>query len=622
MQRRFWHRGLVLCGIAFLTLGFQNCESNTSQDIGSGDNKVLETEQLNCAVPWHDSLRVLNGKSVIAFASESVAEGETCQQEERICSDGNLSGSFAFGSCQVLASSAQDCSVPWDDGLVVRDGSGVRAFQLNADGSACNEETRTCSAGTLSGSFTLGACPAVGKASCELPWGETLKEGTTVKVKDAKGTPFKDADCGLYVQYTCKDDKLTVAAKEKACPNEKPCTLPWGGAINHKQSVNAYKYAEEKSGATCSGANVEKRTCNNGKLSGSFKNKSCKAKETPKQECKVHFKSGASAATQVKNEAECLSYYAQIKANNPSQVIVKLTLGKKELKLPKEEVTGTILINKIVGGKKTKVFSAGGATLTHARLACRLESVKDDSAGYECLFNGLLFQKIEEPKAQTCKIAFQGGGSISSQQKSVSKCEAYWAEVKKNNPQNVIAKVTFGSKVLYTAPVTVATKVCKITFKSGASASTKVKDRGACEKYHAEIKKNNPQQEIRSVTFDGQVIYMNTSDMGTLIIKITKNGKTDAMGLADVTEASAKTQCENAIKKNPGAGVRCEFKGKVLREVKETVVTKVCKITFASGASASTKVKDRAACEKYHAEIKKNNPKQKISSVTFDGKKL
>ena len=54
------------------------------------------------------------------------------------------------------------------------------------------------------------------------------------------------------------------------------CTLPWGGTINHGQSVTAYSISDGFScGAfTCSNMS-QTRTCTNGVLSGSFTFQSC-----------------------------------------------------------------------------------------------------------------------------------------------------------------------------------------------------------------------------------------------------------------------------------------------------------------------------------------------------------
>jgi hypothetical protein len=51
-----------------------------------------------------------------------------------------------------------------------------------------------------------------------------------------------------------------------------PCTLPWGGSINHGQSVTAY----QSSSVVCGGSCVSQtRTCSLGVLSGTFTRQAC-----------------------------------------------------------------------------------------------------------------------------------------------------------------------------------------------------------------------------------------------------------------------------------------------------------------------------------------------------------
>lgn len=49
------------------------------------------------------SSTIAHGESVTAYQASSVASGSTCRNEQRTCSDGTLSGSFMFASCQVAA---------------------------------------------------------------------------------------------------------------------------------------------------------------------------------------------------------------------------------------------------------------------------------------------------------------------------------------------------------------------------------------------------------------------------------------------------------------------------------------------------------------------------------------
>ncbi len=46
-----------------------------------------------------DNQSVASGSSVLAYQSPSASAGQSCQSQMRICSNGNLSGSFAYPSC-------------------------------------------------------------------------------------------------------------------------------------------------------------------------------------------------------------------------------------------------------------------------------------------------------------------------------------------------------------------------------------------------------------------------------------------------------------------------------------------------------------------------------------------
>ena len=54
----------------------------------------------SCTTPWGTTVQ--NGESVPAYASATVPYGSACTQETRTCSNGSLSGSNTAASCSVL----------------------------------------------------------------------------------------------------------------------------------------------------------------------------------------------------------------------------------------------------------------------------------------------------------------------------------------------------------------------------------------------------------------------------------------------------------------------------------------------------------------------------------------
>src|SRR5262249_30947473 len=58
-----------------------------------------------------DGQTIASGASVTAYQSASVPAGSSCVAQTRTCSDGTLSGSYGFASCSVDASGAIDAII-------------------------------------------------------------------------------------------------------------------------------------------------------------------------------------------------------------------------------------------------------------------------------------------------------------------------------------------------------------------------------------------------------------------------------------------------------------------------------------------------------------------------------
>ncbi len=110
--------------------GGTNVATCTCKSGYSGDGKTCLAD---CAVPWGGSLG--SGKTVSAYASDSVACGATCSQETRTCNNGSLSGSNSFGSCAPAACAGQcpSATITFDWGIT---GSGPCKVTLPASSSS------------------------------------------------------------------------------------------------------------------------------------------------------------------------------------------------------------------------------------------------------------------------------------------------------------------------------------------------------------------------------------------------------------------------------------------------------------------------------------------------------
>ncbi|MDF0584164.1 toxin TcdB middle/N-terminal domain-containing protein [Bradyrhizobium yuanmingense] len=108
-----------------------------------------------CSVPWGGV--VGDGQSVTAYSAASPPAGQTCGAiaQTRTCINGTLSGSYTQQSCAPSA-----CSLPW--GGSIGHGQSVTAYSAASPpaGQACSAiaQTRTCTNGTLSGSYTNQSC--------------------------------------------------------------------------------------------------------------------------------------------------------------------------------------------------------------------------------------------------------------------------------------------------------------------------------------------------------------------------------------------------------------------------------------------------------------------------------
>ncbi len=228
----------------------------------------------SCALPWGGSID--DGQSVQAYASDSVACGETCAAPvTRTCTNGVLSGSGDHASCEVLECGS--CALPW--GGSIDDGDSVQAYA--SDSVACGETcaaptTRTCNNGVLSGSGDHESCTVNACGSCALPWGGSIADGESVDAYSVRYVRTCGGACPAPVTRTCTNGVLSGSGNWQACAEEPdcaPCSLPWGGAIAHGDRVTAYQAAINNQCQV--GCNPEQRICTDGTLSGSYTNASC-----------------------------------------------------------------------------------------------------------------------------------------------------------------------------------------------------------------------------------------------------------------------------------------------------------------------------------------------------------
>lgn len=116
-----------------------------------------------CTLPWGGSIS--HGSSVEAWLTSS----GTCTSQTRTCNNGVLSGSYTFQTC-----TNAPCTAPW--GAAVAHGASVVAYRYIMESPTCAFENRVCNNGNLSGTYTNQTCTACSGAThplCTSPSGCT-----------------------------------------------------------------------------------------------------------------------------------------------------------------------------------------------------------------------------------------------------------------------------------------------------------------------------------------------------------------------------------------------------------------------------------------------------------------
>jgi hypothetical protein len=115
--------------------------------------------------------------------------------------------------------------------------------------------------GPLSVSISGQGSPQIQIAGGSWVASGSINPGQTLRARMTTSSSFNTAH-GVTVSLG------TLSTNWTATTNSGACDLPWGGTINHGQSVTAFQ-------AACGTCTSESRTCSGGVLSGTFTNQSC-----------------------------------------------------------------------------------------------------------------------------------------------------------------------------------------------------------------------------------------------------------------------------------------------------------------------------------------------------------
>jgi len=142
----------------------------------------------------------------------------------------NATLSASFRVCPGCSPSTGACVTPWQS--VVANGGSVVAF-LTSSGSTCEQETRVCTNGTLSGSYTFQQCTVVTPGQCVLPWGGTVNSGATVTGYSAPSAANCDT---IKREATCNNGTLSPSLAPdyvyQSCFSTPTCTTTVTGTVS------------------------------------------------------------------------------------------------------------------------------------------------------------------------------------------------------------------------------------------------------------------------------------------------------------------------------------------------------------------------------------------------------
>ncbi|MBC7464581.1 MAG: hypothetical protein H7256_01190 [Bdellovibrio sp.] len=256
--------------VIVLTLLSFSCSQKTgfSQAPTSAALTSTATDQINQMFCSFGGKKYMTGNSVMAYQNSSVAVGSKCMSEVRTClANGNFSGTFSFDSCS--AGVASSCLF---NGATIPHGGSVKAYPSSsvATGQSCIAETRVCNNGTLSGSSTYATCNVNMPKAC-LFNGQTVSNGMNIVTYQSSSVPYGQ-NC-ISETRKCTDGNWSGSYAFPSCSVGAPVSCNFNGQIlAHNQIITMYQAASVSFGQSCAS---QVRTCSNGMMSGTYTASTC-----------------------------------------------------------------------------------------------------------------------------------------------------------------------------------------------------------------------------------------------------------------------------------------------------------------------------------------------------------
>ena len=236
------------------TFGYPSCLDKNSQNVISGsdngiaingivDDLTIPVNGASCETPRWQTIK--NGNYIVSYQSPS-----SCTFQRRLCVDGVLFGKFEYNYC-ILPTYF---SATQDSNEVVYDANNIDESPYSVWSA---RQYAQVNYGGLNSTQTLPSDY----------WNEN-QNGNVAVVSSSSST----AKTSSPKTYATPKDTSSTAYYDLT---QRGCTTPWGTFVDHGQYIIAYRTSTPASWRSCE---YERRSCNYGKLSGTFTASKCTSK--------------------------------------------------------------------------------------------------------------------------------------------------------------------------------------------------------------------------------------------------------------------------------------------------------------------------------------------------------
>lgn len=245
---------IPLAAVSMLALVFQNCGkvdfSSKNNSAGSCTTPACLQAAAGTLSCNFNNVEVLNGQSTVAYQNSTVPAGQTCVQETRTCSNGSLSGTYNFATC----TPGGPASCLFNGQTIAHQGT-VVGYQSSsvAYNQTCNQQVRTCNNGVLSGAFNFASCTVDTPKNCSFN-GQTVAHGSPVQAYQ-NSTVNAGQTCVVETRV-CTDGNLSGSYNYGSCTVAANAACLFNGqTVAHGQNVIAFLNSTVLVGQSCNAQN-------------------------------------------------------------------------------------------------------------------------------------------------------------------------------------------------------------------------------------------------------------------------------------------------------------------------------------------------------------------------------